>query len=81
MSKVFELVMLSKCGDALSSSNNQFGFKKEHSTELCIFSLKEAVNYYNTKGSPVFMCFLNIKKLFIEFILVNCLTLSCPAMK
>ena len=64
MSKLIELVILDKCEQYLSTSDNQFGFKKGHSTELCIFSLKEIVNYYNSHGSPVFICFLDIRKAF-----------------
>ena len=31
---------------------------------MCIFSLKEIVNYYNAQGSPVFLCYLDIRKAF-----------------
>ena len=64
MSKLFELVILSKCEDLLSTTDNQFGFKSNHSTDICIFSLKEIVNYYNVQGSPVFLCYLDIRKAF-----------------
>ena len=64
MSKLFELVILNKCEMRLSTTPNQFGFKKKHSTDMCIYSLKEIINYYNHKGSPVFLCFLDIRKAF-----------------
>ena len=64
MSKIFELIVLNKCEHQLSTTPNQFGFKKDHSTELCIYSLKEVINYYNSNGSPVFVCFLDISKAF-----------------
>ena len=64
ISKLFELVILSKCEDLLYTSDNQFGFEKGHSTDLCIFSLKEIINYYNSQGSPIFICYLDIQKAF-----------------
>ena len=36
ISKLFESVLLVKCEDYLSTCSNQFGFKKGHSTDLCI---------------------------------------------
>ena len=35
-SKVFKSVLLLKCEDYLFTSSNQFGYKKGHSTDLCI---------------------------------------------
>ena len=31
----------------LDTSDNQFGFKKQHSTDLCIFTVKSVIKYYN----------------------------------
>ena len=39
ISKLLELIILNKCNHLLSTTPNQFGFKKAHSTDLCIFSL------------------------------------------
>ena len=64
MSKLIELIILSKCEEKLHTVENQFGFKQNHSTDLCIFALKEITNYYNCQGSPVFICFLDIRKAF-----------------
>ena len=41
ISKMFESVILLKCAEYLSTSDNQFGFKSHHSTDICIYSLKE----------------------------------------
>ena len=46
------------------SLRHQFGFKNEHSTELCIYALKEVINYYRNLNSPVFLCFVDIKSAF-----------------
>ena len=43
VSKMFESVLLFKCAEYLSTSDNQFGFKSSHSTDLCIYTLKEFV--------------------------------------
>jgi hypothetical protein len=56
-SKVLELALLNKCEDLLNTCMNQFGFKKGHSTDQCIFVLKEVINYYNSLSTPVFACF------------------------
>ena len=44
--------------------DNQFGFKPAHSTDMCLFSLKQAILQYNTHGSPVFAAFLDASKAF-----------------
>ena len=41
ISKLFESVLLLKCEDYLSICSNQFGSKKGHSTDLCIYALKK----------------------------------------
>ena len=48
----------------LYSSFYQYGFKKYHSTEICVFSLKEVINYYRKLNTPVFTCFIDIKSAF-----------------
>ena len=64
MSKIFELC-LSKMLDAyLWTSDHQFGFKKKHATDLCIYTVKSVVMYYNYFRSPVFTCFLDASTAF-----------------
>ena len=43
----------------LLTQENQFGFKKKHSTDLCIFTVKSTIEYYNMYNSPVYSCFLD----------------------
>ena len=55
VSKLFESVILYKCEEFLYTCGNQFGFKSKHSTELCIYTLKEFIDYYkqrSTNGCP-----------------------------
>ena len=63
-SKVLELVILNKIEDVIDTTNNQFGFKKGHATDACVYSLKNVISYYKHHGSPVFTCFLDASKAF-----------------
>ena len=53
MSKMFELCLSEKLNDYLTTSDNQFGFKAKHSTDMCIYAVKSVVKYYNHFHSPV----------------------------
>ena len=48
----------------MHTSDNQFGFKPNHSTDICIYTLKEIVNYYRCLNTPVYLCFADIKSAF-----------------
>ena len=37
-------------------------FKHEHGTDLCIFTVKSVIKYYNLQYSPVYTCFLGASK-------------------
>ena len=64
MSKIFELC-LSRIMDAyLFTSDNQFGFKRKHPTDLCIYTVKSIIRYYNYHNIPVYTCFLDAFKAF-----------------
>jgi len=64
MSKLFEIILLDRLEDYMTTSDNQFGFKKHHSTDLCIYALKNVISYYQQQRSPVFTCFLDASKAF-----------------
>ena len=63
-SKLFEMLLLDLMSKYLYTSDNQYGFKQNHSTDLCIMTLKEIVRYYRSLNSPIFICFLDIKSAF-----------------
>ena len=63
-SKVLENCIIGKYDNLLHSTDNQFGFKSEHSTDMCVFTLKEIVQSYTSSGSPVYMCFMDASKAF-----------------
>ena len=60
-SKILEKLILNRIRQYLNTSNNQFGFKTSSSTEDCIFSIKEVINYYRALNTPIFACFIDIK--------------------
>ena len=64
ITKLIELVCLHRYDHLLCTEDNQFGFRKKHGTEECVFALKEVVNYYIDRGSSVFVCFLDASKAF-----------------
>ena len=64
ISKYFEHYILFMTSNFLSSVDNQFGFNPAHSTDMCLFLLKQAILQYNTHGSPVFVAFLDASKAF-----------------
>ena len=64
LSKVLESVILSRFQYILVTHHNQFGFKNDHSTDMCIFSLKHVIDYYNHMSSPIYLCYLDASKAF-----------------
>ena len=63
-SKLLESVLLLKCSDYLTTCDNQFGFKASHGTDMCIYTLKEFIDYYNCRGTTVYVTFLDASKAF-----------------
>ena len=62
MSKLFESVILLKCEMFLEICPNQFGFKKGHSTEMCIYVLNELIEFYKSRITSLFVTFLETSK-------------------
>ena len=56
ISKLLEKIIHTRLEPYLFTSGNQFGFKKHHGTDLCIFVLKEVTRYYVKHGSHM-LCF------------------------
>jgi len=63
-SNFFEHVLLNRLQDYLSTSDNEFGFKRSHSTLMPIMLLKELLRFYRDHGSNMFVCFLDASKAF-----------------
>ncbi len=49
VSKVLERIILDRLRVYLDTTDNQFGFKAQYSTDLCIYALKEVVELYKNK--------------------------------
>ena len=66
VSKVFEHCILDRYGYFISSSDNQFGFKKKSSCTHAVFTLRSVADYYVNHGSTVntCICALDISKAF-----------------
>ena len=62
ISKLFESAILLKCEMFLDTCPNQFGFKKGHSTDRCIYVLKEFIEFYRSRNTSVFVTFLDASK-------------------
>ena len=63
-SKLFELVLLEICLPYLNTDDLQFGFKKKLGCDNAIFILSETVDFFNSRGSSVFIATLDFKKAF-----------------
>ena len=44
-SNIFEIGPLEMLEEYLQTHDQQFGFKKQHSTDMCIFAVKSVVKY------------------------------------
>ena len=62
--KVFDRVFLDLFAPQLCVSSLQFGYQKGSSTTLATWTLTEAINYYVNRGSPVYLCLLDLTKAF-----------------
>ena len=66
ISKVFENVVLHKLDEYLWTTDNQFGFKSGHSTDLCVSALTEFIEYLKRRSTSVYVTFLDASKAFDE---------------
>ena len=64
VSKVLERIILNRIENVLNTNANQFGFKKAHSTDQCIYVLKEIVQLYKSLNTCISVCFLDASKAF-----------------
>ena len=55
VSKV-EMSLRVKLESFLHSSDYQFGFKANHSTDLCIYTLKEVIDFYKSQSTSIYGC-------------------------
>ena len=63
-SKIFELCILSIIENYICTHDHQFGFKKQHATDMCIYTVKSVITYHTRQNSLVYTCFLDASKAF-----------------
>ena len=60
-----ELCILSIIENYINCTHDhQFGFKKQHTTDMCIYTVKSVIKYDTRQNSPVYTCFLDASKAF-----------------
>ena len=64
ISKVVEIILLSRISGLLETCHNQFGFKQSLGTDTCIYVLKEIVDKYRSLNGGLCVCFLDASKAF-----------------
>ena len=64
VSKLFEMSLRVKLESFLHSSDYQFGFKANHSTDLCIYTLKEVIDFYKSQSTSIYVCFMDASTVF-----------------
>ena len=62
--KTFDGILLELCGPQLKPSPLQFGFQRGQSTTMATWTLSETVSYFTNRGSPVYLCLLDLTKAF-----------------
>ena len=56
--------MLHYIKDCLYTTDNQFSYKANSSTDMAVFTLKAVIDHYITSSSPVYLCFRDASKYF-----------------
>ena len=64
ISKVFENVILYRLEEYLWTTNNQFGYKASHSTDLCVYALTEFKDNFKRRSTSVYVAFIDASKTF-----------------
>lgn len=64
ISKIFESLLLEKYSFCMPTDDLQFGFKKELGCNNAIFALKQVIDYFNERGSNVYVASLDAAKAF-----------------
>ena len=53
-SKILELCILSIIENYICTHDHQFGFKKQHATDMCIYTVKSVILLYSLKQSCIY---------------------------
>ena len=61
---IYQWCLIDKFGNYLCSHNLQFGFKKHSGCANALYTVQQVVNYYNERGSTIYMAALDASKAF-----------------
>ena len=75
LSKLFKSVIFLKCEMFLDTCPYQFGFKKGHNTDKCIYVLKELFKYFKSRSTSVTVTFLDASKAYDKLTIGSCFNL------
>ena len=64
LTKILENIILEKCPSLKSPSTSQFGFTHKSSTTHAELLIQDTIKYYNSNGSPLYICSLDATKAF-----------------
>lgn len=64
LSKTLERVLLTRLEIFVVTTDNQFGCRWKHGTDVYIYALEEVDAKYGSQISAVFMCFIDASKAF-----------------
>ena len=62
--KLFDHILLELSEPSLKPSIHQYGFQSGISTGLCTWTLTETISYFRNRGTPVFLCLMDLTKAF-----------------
>ena len=65
-SKIFELCQWILLRNTWMHMIISLALKKQHSTDMCIFTLKSVFKYYTQQRTPVYSCFLDASEAFVR---------------
>ena len=64
LSKVLERILLDRLSSFITTTDNQYGFKAKHGTDLCIYALKEVIEKYKSQNSTVLVGLVDASRAF-----------------
>ena len=64
LTKIFDLIVLNRYKNELSTSDMQFAFKGKHGTTMCTLVMKEVMSHFKRNGSAVYAGLIDASKAF-----------------
>ena len=77
--KLLDIVLLLLEGDKLGCDGLQFGFQEKSSTTMCTWAVSAVIDHYNSQGSVVYGCAMDLSKAFDMVSWVSLFTVQDPS--